>query len=128
MSIFYIFLYISEGKFSIYSCCGTGKQNIFCSSDLVQLVSSLYINQTWVVTTLPYLCCCSVVSVGGQTCVPDFLGTRVYVVYWGVEIPMEDSAVRWVDHVVEIHWLRGHEVGCGTVVAPLEEKGWPFVK
>ena len=26
MSIFYIFLYIFEGKFAIYSCCGTGKQ------------------------------------------------------------------------------------------------------
>ena len=30
MYIFYIFLYISEGKFTIYSCCGTGKKNIFC--------------------------------------------------------------------------------------------------
>ena len=30
MSIFYIFLYISEGKFTIFSCYGTGKQNIFC--------------------------------------------------------------------------------------------------
>ena len=31
VSTFYMFLYISEGKFAIYSCCGTEKQNIFCS-------------------------------------------------------------------------------------------------
>ena len=34
MPIFYVFLYISVGKLSIYSCCGTGNRNIFCSPDL----------------------------------------------------------------------------------------------
>ena len=33
VSLFYIFLQISEGKFAIHSCCGTGKQNIFCSPE-----------------------------------------------------------------------------------------------
>ena len=28
---FLIFLNISDGKFEMYSYCGTGKQNIFCS-------------------------------------------------------------------------------------------------
>ena len=31
VSIFYIFLYISEGTLAIYSRRGTGEQNIFCS-------------------------------------------------------------------------------------------------
>ena len=31
VSIFYIFLYISECKFAIYYCCGTGKQNKFAA-------------------------------------------------------------------------------------------------
>ena len=33
VSVLFIFLYISEGKFAIYSCCSTGKQNIFCSPE-----------------------------------------------------------------------------------------------
>ena len=42
--MFYLFIYISKGIFAIYSCCCTGKQNIFCSPDLsllkIMIVSS----------------------------------------------------------------------------------------
>ena len=42
-STFYIFLYISDGKFVNYSCCGTGKQNIFCSPEN----GALPLNRPW---------------------------------------------------------------------------------
>ena len=41
MSIFYIFLYTSEGKLAIYSCCGTRKQNIFCSPGFTMATTEL---------------------------------------------------------------------------------------
>ena len=53
MFFFYTVLYISEGKFTIYSCCGTGKQNIFCSPGLTDFYRFLGVSFSLRALSLP---------------------------------------------------------------------------